>query len=554
MSPSLVRPTTQAHRPKCSLRLSDADLSLGNANYAKGLQSMSDWCWSGHLTPAPFPNNLARYLLHIPGVFEEQLAFSTSLIFDEPSFRNGVQSSGFVDRVSRELAISFIAQKRRCWYSMTHHALLGYFTAKRHGLSDERFAAKWTNLVEFRSARATYSALEFHILEFVEAFATDAKCYSETQYAALRAALEEDNHRTYVTQRRWVDQLAAARGEWALARLRGANIEGASAASRRAATNAPTAMKADQNKTLVDSQVVELAFLCMQFVALSGVLTALNIPDEAFLADAMTATLPGPVISHLNQLCELGGCDIPALIPNRVKVPIAAIEAGDVRISPARPLGTRIPLSSYEVRAGRDPDKGLTVGGVQVGTFGWSFGAHYPGSLVYCLALHPELARHEAPYSLPLLFNEDEWRNGAQTAGFLTRLTKELVFQKVYRLNRSRYGLEHHTMFLFNSVLDSYGVGGNHVPGMTEEERVRARRQAVRMAELIVLHVDDHQKAPPGVFDSATCAILTWVEAFMTRPHEAWRNEPAVRRELDEVNQTEIRGRHARFGRVTGDW
>ena len=60
-------------------------------------------------------------------------------------------------------------------------------------------------------------------------------------------------------------------------------------------------------------------------------------------------------------------------------------------------------------------DKGLAVGGVQVGVWGWSFGSYFPGALPYLLMHHPELARFEAPYSLPLLFNEDEWRNGTQT-------------------------------------------------------------------------------------------------------------------------------------------
>ena len=54
---------------------------------------MSDWIWSGNLNPVPFPNNLARYFLQIPGIFEQQLYFSTTLIFDEPSFRNGIQVS-----------------------------------------------------------------------------------------------------------------------------------------------------------------------------------------------------------------------------------------------------------------------------------------------------------------------------------------------------------------------------------------------------------------------------------------------------------------------------
>src|SRR5271163_3478490 len=143
MSTSVSKPLSQQGRPPCSLPLADADLSLGNANWIKGLQAETDWIWTANLNPVASPSNLGRYLLHIPGVYEQQLNFSTTLIFDEPSFRNGIQMSGFIDRVSRELVISFIGQRRRCWYTMTHHAVLGYLTAKRHGLSDLDFENKW---------------------------------------------------------------------------------------------------------------------------------------------------------------------------------------------------------------------------------------------------------------------------------------------------------------------------------------------------------------------------------------------------------------------------
>ena len=158
---------------------------------------MSDWVWSGNLNPAAFPNNLARYFLQIPAIFEQQLNFSTTLIFDEPSFRNGIQVSGFVDRVSRELAISMIAQLRRSWYSMTHHAVLGYLTAKKHGLSDTEVGNKWSRLLEHRMFPDTYTVVEHEVLEFAEAFATNPKGYAEDQYQRLRAALAADNESRY---------------------------------------------------------------------------------------------------------------------------------------------------------------------------------------------------------------------------------------------------------------------------------------------------------------------------------------------------------------------
>ena len=93
MSATTTTPLSQEGRPPCSLSLADADMGLGNANWTKGLQAMSDWIWSGNLNPVAFPNNLGRYFLQIPAIFEQQLNFSTSLIFDEPSFRNGIQVS-----------------------------------------------------------------------------------------------------------------------------------------------------------------------------------------------------------------------------------------------------------------------------------------------------------------------------------------------------------------------------------------------------------------------------------------------------------------------------
>src|SRR3954451_2184512 len=135
----------------CSVPLVDADLGLDNANWTKGLQAMSDWIWSGNLNPVAFPNNLARFFLQVPAVFEQQLNYSTSLIFDEPSFRNGIQVSGFIERPLRELVISFIGQRRHSRYTMTHHAVLGTLTAKKHGLDPKRFGLKLEQVLAFES-------------------------------------------------------------------------------------------------------------------------------------------------------------------------------------------------------------------------------------------------------------------------------------------------------------------------------------------------------------------------------------------------------------------
>ncbi|MEN8800605.1 MAG: hypothetical protein ABF297_01395, partial [Thiogranum sp.] len=207
----VVKPLSQAQRPPASIPLSKPNLALGNANWVAGLHAKTEWIWSAHLIPQGFENNLGKFFLHIPAVFEEQLDFSTTLIFDEPSFRNGVQMSGFVDRVTRELVISYIAQHRRAWYSMTHHALLGAITARKHGLTDDAIAAKWSHLLEYQSHSQAYTRLERAALRFAEAFSSNPKSYTDADYKELRAAFREDNARRFADQEGWMVKLNAAR-------------------------------------------------------------------------------------------------------------------------------------------------------------------------------------------------------------------------------------------------------------------------------------------------------------------------------------------------------
>lgn len=557
-----VIPLGQEERPACSLPLEDADLSLGNANWTKGLQAMSDWIWSGNLNPAPFPNNLARYFLHIPGIFEQQLDFSTTMIFDEPSFKNGVQISGFLDRVGRELAISLTAQRRRCWYSMTHHAVLGRLTAMKHGLNERQYVEKWGDLVEHSKHSGCYTRVERAVLEFADAFATDPKGYTDGQYGELRDALREENLERYGENGLWLERLKAARAGRALAILRNAPAEEADRVSREAAEGITGEMPSGLNERMVDAQVVELAFLCLQFVALTCVFTGLNIPDEDFLPAVMADAVPAPVIERINSLNEMGlEGDVPDLLPKPAGGDpgslgvggdlFKAVMAGKVIVEPAPLKGARIPLTPYEGKddegnfrpafAGLpDRDAGLTVGGVQAGVYGWSFGAHFPGSLPYALMHHPELARYEPPYSLPLLFNEDEWRNGVQTAGYVTRRIKEIAIQKVYRLNRSRYGLEHHTMFFYNTFYDEHGVGRAPRPDLKSSDSEKALKAARERAYRAIMHIHDHKEAPEGVFTRLEEEVMSWTESLLRSPHQAHRIEGRLRTALERENRREV--------------
>src|SRR4029450_7619165 len=187
-----------------------------------GLKAPEKCIWSGNLTPAPFDNNLAHFLLQIPGAFEQQLPYSTTLIFDEASFRNGGQMSGFVDRVTRELVISYVAQRRRAWYSMTHHALLGALTARKHGLTDAQIADKWSNLLDYSAHPTTYTPVEQAALRFVEGCAKEPQPSTAADSAQLRRTLREDNRRRFPDDGASFERLRQARLAHARALGRGA--------------------------------------------------------------------------------------------------------------------------------------------------------------------------------------------------------------------------------------------------------------------------------------------------------------------------------------------
>ncbi|QSH41499.1 hypothetical protein P0136_07695 [Lentisphaerota bacterium ZTH] len=554
-------PMSQEKRPVCSLPLNDADLRQHNCNWTKGLQAMTDWIWSGNLNPEAFPNNLGKYLLHIPGVLEQQLNYSTTLLFDEPSFRNGVQISGFLDRPLREMIISYIGQLRRCWYTMTHHAVLGKLTFSKHGIPEKEFELKYSSLLEYKKCPDIFSPLEMALLDFAHAFATNPRFYTDDQFNHLKKILEKENQQKYVEEALWMTRLQAARKARAAALAAGESPDSVviDELSRKAAQNVTNEIPADQAEIHLNAQLVELSFVCLQFVALTDVFSALNIPDEDFMSDVMQQNLPAKVISRINELNKQG---MAGLIPQLVSEEnedfieggrlFEAVLSGKIKIMPAEPKGQRIPFTPYEGRnensdirpawlGAPDRDKGLTVGGIQVGVYGWSFGGYFPGNLPYTLIHHPELARYEAPYSLPLLFNEDEWRNGVNTGGYVSSKIKEMLIQKVYRLNRSRYGVEHHTMFYYNTFLDEYGVGRSPQVEMDEKQRAAAREMALEKAKLSILYIVGHEHAPEGIYSSLEKALLSWAEQIIRKPQDAHIHEPRVREELSKANKREIR-------------
>jgi len=529
---------SQDGRPSASVPLQDADPRLPNVNWVRGDEARAEWTWAAQLADnsTAFPNNLGKYLVQIPGVLEKQLDYSTSLCFDTPSFRNGVQISGFVDRVTKELVTNAIAQRRRVWYTMTHHALLGMQTAVRYGITTpEKMAQKMLHL-DAPSTPGVFERHERAALILANKFATDPQSYSDEDFAEFRAAFGEYNLNVYASTERPFVQLRAAREARAQALVDNKSASEADSLARKAADGVPTTMPKDLLARKIDSQFVELCFHSTQFVALAGMFSALNIPDEGPMDDALQA-YPPEFIQKLNGLLAAGSNDIGDIVPPAVTPPTQAIAAGQVKVEPAPLKGARIPLTSYEVEP--DRDFGITQGGQSVAAWGWGRGAHIPGSLVFALQHLPDAGREEVFYSLALMFNEDQTRNGALVAGFVDRVLKELLIQKIYRLNRSRYGLEHHTLFAYTEFLRRYGGGNFRRAGMSDTDAQRATERALTECTEKLLYVHEADKHSEK-YSPVELAALTWVDAVILRPHEAYRREGALREALQNQNESEI--------------
>ena len=539
---SRPRLLSQDGRPSPSVPLQDADPRLPNVNWARGDEARAEWTWAAQLfdNADRVPNNLGKYLVQIPGVLEKQLDYSTSLCFDTPSFRNGVQISGFVDRVTKELVTNAIAQRRRAWYTMTHHALLGMRTAVTYRTTTpEQMAQKMLHL-DAPSTPGVFERHERAALILANKFATDPQSYSDEDFAEFHAAFGEYNQNVYastdVSTERPFAQLRAAREARAQALVDNKSASEADSLARKAADGVPTTMPKDLLERKVDSQFVELCFHSMQFVALAGMFSALNIPDEGSMDDALQP-YPAEFIQKLNGLLAAGSNGIGEIVPPAVTPPTQAIAAGQVKVEPAPLKGARIALTSYEVEP--DRDLGLTQGGQSVASWGWGRGAHVPGSLVFALQYLPDAGREEVFYSLALMFNEDQTRNGTLVAGFVDRVLKELLIQKVYRLNRSRYGLEHHTLFAYTEFLRRYGGGTFRRAGMSDTDAQRATQRALTECTEKLLYIHEANKYPEK-YSPVELAAFAWVNAVILRPHEAYRQEPALREALQSQNEAEI--------------
>src|SRR5579871_1858701 len=115
-----------------------------------------------------------------------------------------------------------------------------------------------------------------------------------------------------------------------------------------------------------------------------------------------------------------------------------------------------------------------------------------PNHLARTMACHPLLAKTEVDYANSFIFQRNVYAEMPRPgkpgetvlfpeAGFIDRVTKELVISLVSLVNRSRYSITHHGFI-------SYMVLSNELPGTPAEKQ--------RRAEAMLLHLVDDTGAP----------------------------------------------------------
>jgi len=116
-----------------------------------------------------------------------------------------------------------------------------------------------------------------------------------------------------------------------------------------------------------------------------------------------------------------------------------------------------------------------------------------PNNLIKTMAWLPRLAMTEVDYANSFIFDVDTYADWPSPdnpssnvlypqAGFVDRVTKELVINIVGLLNRSRYSITHHTVIGFNTL-------AAELPPKNESERKQ-------LAELMMLHLVDGDGNP----------------------------------------------------------
>jgi alkylhydroperoxidase family enzyme len=207
----------------------------------------------GELTWGHFPNNLMKVMGHCPSLAITEVQYANSFIFDIDVFNGGKQFAGFLDRPIKELCTSRTSLYNRSRYSVTHHSFIGYMLFKRLQREVEGHQ-KLLHLHEHEKHRDIYTARENACLDFAVKVCRDPHDVTDTDFNTLKKVLEQHNR-------------------------------GAAPANEMTSFDKVFIKKWDsysdqQHAALVDSQLVELAWLIGHFCLLNRWFTVLQVPDE----------------------------------------------------------------------------------------------------------------------------------------------------------------------------------------------------------------------------------------------------------------------------------
>lgn len=259
-------------------------------------------------------NNLIRTLGCHPQLALTEVDYANAFIFEKNTFaetpRPGAEgsgqvvlfpSSGFVDRVTKELVISLVSLKNRARYSITHHTVISF------GVLSELVAGE---TAEARSQRAEQMLLgltdEFGQESFRGKTYNGDPLYSDLQVAALELALKV-NRNPHAVEDREFDALRGLLKENARSQIQ----DGPLAAQFGADGPDEAYLEA-----FVDGMVVELTWCIVHF---SGLLnrwfTVLKMRDEEFAVtpegqtfiDVYNAAVPDSIKRRNNALLGPSG-------------------------------------------------------------------------------------------------------------------------------------------------------------------------------------------------------------------------------------------------------
>lgn len=194
---------------------------------------------NGELTWGNFRNNLCKVMAYTPRLLQTEVEYCNTFIFDPPTFRGDVQEAGFNDRFIRELVISRTSLINRSRYSVTHHTIIGVFLFNSANREEEGHQ-KYLHLHEHEKHPDVYTERERIVLDYTAKVTKDAHLVTDEDFEKLRKVLLEHNQK---------DE-----------RL--------------------TVMTDEEQKRHVDSQIVELTWLCGHFCLLNRWFTVLQVPDE----------------------------------------------------------------------------------------------------------------------------------------------------------------------------------------------------------------------------------------------------------------------------------